>query len=357
MTDGLISIIIPIYNAGEYLSRAIDGLLAQEEVEFEIILIDDGSTDDSPTVCDRYSEQDSRIRVIHTPNGGPSAARNLGLDSAAGEFVFFMDADDTLDPDALKTLRKALDDDGSDWAIGDFQVLKGGVNLREDGYFFSSDRFFGEKDILPAVKDYLRKPRGASEFTNVWGKLFKTAVIRGSHIRFDEELKTWEDVVFNFDYLEHCVSMSYVHRQLYHYHVHPELISCGTRVFEQPLGFKDILKTAARILKGYRMPDAEIEAQCRHAAVYFAVKTLLVCFVLHARGKYPDAGKKQMKQLIRRMLNDETVRLGLHHYKPSAAESWLLPKLMKYRLTSLIYTVCRLKARRALRKEKAHGPA
>ena len=64
-----------------------------------------------------------------------------------------------------------------------------------------------------------------------------------------------------------------------------------------------------------------------------------------------------MKQLIRRMLNDETVRLGLPHYKPSAAESWLLPKLMKYRLPPLIYTVCRLKARRALRKEKAHGPA
>ncbi len=351
MTDGLISIIIPIYNAGEYLPRAIEGILAQEEVEFEIILVDDGSTDDSPTVCDRYSGLNSRIRVIHSPNGGPSAARNLGLDAAGGEFVFFMDADDTLEPDSLKTLRKAMDEDGSDWAIGDFKVLKDGVNIRAEGYFFSSDRFFEEKEILSTVKDYLRKPRGASEFTNVWGKLFKASIIRDNHIRFDETLKTWENMVFNFDYLEHCVSMSYVHRQLYDYHDHPELISCGTRVFEQPLGFEEVLKTAARILKGYRMPDAEVEAQCRHAAVYFAVKTLLICFVFQARGKYPDVGKKQLKQLIHQMLDDETVRLGLHHYKPSAAESWLLPQLMRYRLVSLIYAVCRFKARRVLRKE------
>ncbi len=350
MVSSLVSVIIPVYNAEKHLATAIEGICVQEGVELEIILVNDGSTDGSASICEKYSSMDSRIKVLHRPNGGPSAARNAGLEAAAGEFIFFMDADDTLDRNSLKILMESIAADNSDWAIGDFKIIKNGTNLRHD-YFFPENRLFKRDDILEAVKGYLLKPRGASEFTNVWGKLFRASIIRRYNIRFNEELWTWEDVVFNFDYLARAGSVSYVRKQLYDYHMHPGVASCGTRVFELPLGFNEVLKSIACILREYQMTEAEIAERCSHASVYFAVKTLLVCFNLRRRGKCGAIDDREMLLIIRRMLNDPAIRSGARHYRPSPGESVILPRLMKYNLTYLIYLVCSYKAGSNLRKE------
>lgn len=94
MSQTIVSVIIPVYNVEKYLRECIDSVLAQTYTDFELLLIDDGSTDSSGAICDKYAEQDSRVKVFHKPNGGVSSARNLGLDNAKGEYLIFLDADD-----------------------------------------------------------------------------------------------------------------------------------------------------------------------------------------------------------------------------------------------------------------------
>lgn len=104
----LVSVITPVYNTAQYLDECIGSILSQSMTDFELLLIDDGSTDGSGAICDRYAEKDKRIRVFHIPNGGVSAARNLGLDNARGEFVVFVDSDDRITPDHLRQLADAI---------------------------------------------------------------------------------------------------------------------------------------------------------------------------------------------------------------------------------------------------------
>ena len=99
-----ISVIIPVYNMGPWLRDCLESVLAQTFTSFECILVDDGSTDDSPQICDYYAKKDDRFRVIHKANGGLSSARNAGLDDAAGEYIAFVDSDDVILPDYLTIL-------------------------------------------------------------------------------------------------------------------------------------------------------------------------------------------------------------------------------------------------------------
>ena len=112
-----ISVIIPVYNMGPWLRDCLESVLAQTFTSFECILVDDGSTDDSPQICDHYAKKDDRFRVIHKANGGLSSARNAGLDDAAGEYIAFVDSDDVILPDYLKILYEALHQNDADMSI------------------------------------------------------------------------------------------------------------------------------------------------------------------------------------------------------------------------------------------------
>jgi len=116
-----ISIIIPVYNSSKYISKCIESILNQTEADFEVLLIDDGSLDGSGNICDRYAVIDSRIRVFHKQNGGVSSARNLGLDNALGEMIFFIDSDDTVDKDYLEKLMIKSDED---YVISGVKILE-----------------------------------------------------------------------------------------------------------------------------------------------------------------------------------------------------------------------------------------
>ena len=99
-----ISVIVPVYRVEKYIRRCVDSILAQSFRDYELILVDDGSPDYSGAICDEYATRDPRIRVIHKENGGLSSARNVGIDAASGEYLFFMDSDDIIHPDTLRIL-------------------------------------------------------------------------------------------------------------------------------------------------------------------------------------------------------------------------------------------------------------
>lgn len=148
MKTPLISVIVPVYLVEKYLRRCVDSILAQTYTNLEVILVDDGSPDDSPAICDEYAERDKRIRVIHKPNGGLSSARNAALDSPpSGEYLFFLDSDDFLHPYTIETLVRIAGETGADLVQCKFirgcgDVFPADVNLDTRGKVFDNTTIF-----------------------------------------------------------------------------------------------------------------------------------------------------------------------------------------------------------------------
>lgn len=183
----VISIIVPIYNAGKTLHRCIDSILSQTYTSWELLLVDDGSTDSSGVICDEYAAQDARVRVFHKENGGVSFARNVGLDNARGEWITFVDADDWISMDYLKEMMTHSD---SDLVIADF-VVEGEGQWNE---ILPVGQWQGKE-----LSGIIERDVALARFTAPWCKLLKKSLI--GHNRFYTELTTQEDALFMFRYL------------------------------------------------------------------------------------------------------------------------------------------------------------
>lgn len=185
----MISIIVPIYNTEKYLSECIDSILAQSYTDFEVLLVDDGSTDKSGEICDEYAKTDSRVRVFHKANGGVSSARNVGLDNAQGEWVCFVDSDDTIPMDTLDSYASSISDN-TDLVMSAYEVRnESGEIIRK--YTKYDDRLFSQCDFLKEM--YARRIEEYQGY--IWNKLFRRSVIELYKLRFNE------DIVFNEDRL------------------------------------------------------------------------------------------------------------------------------------------------------------
>lgn len=176
----MISIIVPIYNVEQYLPKCLDSILAQTNKDIEVILIDDGSTDNSGKIGNRYAKKDARIRVFHTENGGLSAARNLGLDKASGEYIGFVDADDWLDREMYEVLLNTAEALGAD--------------IVECGFV---QEFMSKRVEKPAInrmvsaKEAVEALVGGEIQTQVWNKLWKRSLF--DTVRFPDG-RNYEDI-------------------------------------------------------------------------------------------------------------------------------------------------------------------
>ena len=213
MDKNRISIIVPVYNAEEYLSRCLDSILEQDMASYEVILVDDGSTDSSSLICDRYSATDPRFRTIHKPNGGVSSARNAGLNLAKGEYLMFLDSDDALEPDALSAMTKDLN--GEDFVLGGFIEYIEDIPHRnvapEVGVSYP-------EDSLAAFFDANIR-RNCEMMDAPWAKLFRRKAI--GNLRFNESLNYAEDKLFVFEFLSNCKSIYTCPKVVYNYYLRP----------------------------------------------------------------------------------------------------------------------------------------
>ena len=162
-----VSIVIPVYNKAKYISDCIESLLQQDFDDFEIVAVNDGSTDDSGKICDEKAAQDSRIRVIHTENNGVTAARRKGVEQASGDYIMFVDADDRLLPRAIKTLYNAITDSGADEVIGTYKDQYG--NCYDSGWR-------GFTPCEPLIRNLLSIK---NSFCVLWGIIFRKELLDG----------------------------------------------------------------------------------------------------------------------------------------------------------------------------------
>ena len=203
-----ISIIIPIYNVEKYLNRCIDSIINQTYINLEIILVDDGSTDNCPKICDEYAKKDSRIKVIHKKNGGVSSARNSGIINSSGEYIGFIDPDDYIEPTMYEELLYNLKKTNTKISMCGYSEVKNGKVVKS--YTYNNQIISSEQ----AIKDMFN----GTFMGTVCNKLFmKKLILNEKNILFNKNVHLWEDMLFLCEVLEPNLNISVCSNLLYNY--------------------------------------------------------------------------------------------------------------------------------------------
>lgn len=208
-----VSIVIPAYNVEKYLSSCLESLIAQTYPDFEAIVVDDGSTDYTPQICEQYIHRDARIRVVTQENAGVSVARNRGIDEATGEYITFIDADDWAEPDYLETVVNAHPE-------ADL-LFFGNIHRHRDGtsHAYSPGNFIAteQRDREDVLYKMSKNDCWYEFFGYTWNKRFKSSIIRSHHLRFLPGLSLREDELFTEQYTRHIESLACTDRCVYNY--------------------------------------------------------------------------------------------------------------------------------------------
>ena len=212
MHQPTVSIIVPVYNAEKGIRRCVDSILGQEFTDFELLLVDDGSTDGSPAILDAYAAADPRVTVIHKPNSGVSATRNLALGKAKGTYIQFLDADDWITEDATKLLVRSALENNADMVIADFYRVVGDDVARKG-------QIGGDATSLSRQEyaDLMMKDPADFYYGVIWNKLYRASIIRDHGVRMDETLSWCEDFIFNLEYVLHVRTVAVLRSPIYYY--------------------------------------------------------------------------------------------------------------------------------------------
>lgn len=220
----MVSVICPVYNVAKYLNSCIESLVNQTYRNIEIILIDDGSSDESPKICDEWDLKDKRIKVIHNTRGGVSSARNTGVKNSKGEFIFFVDADDVLELNAIEVLLKYHDKNKDTIVVLNYDRF---TDFHKNSV--KKCRYDLTKNYMkPTIKDFVSVRRGCY----VWEMLVSRALIVEKNIMFNEELHNLEDVAWTGVTICYLKRMIFVKDILYHYRRNPTSITSNCVNYE-----------------------------------------------------------------------------------------------------------------------------
>ncbi|MFH0855133.1 MAG: glycosyltransferase family 2 protein [Candidatus Omnitrophota bacterium] len=168
MPEDLVSVIVPVYNSEQFLCRCLDSVIGQEYRNIEVVLVNDGSTDKSAELCECYARRDKRVKLIHSKNNGPAQARNIGIENAVGDFIFFVDSDDFIENNALSVLIDNYRRTNADVIIGDARSVKDGI--LGPGYkgCFLETKLLVRQEIADYARQYLKKPNRFTLFAYSW---------------------------------------------------------------------------------------------------------------------------------------------------------------------------------------------
>ena len=247
MNQPLVSIILPVYNAQNHLARCVGSICAQTYRNIEIIILNDGSKDQSLPVCEEFRQKDPRILLVDKANSGVSDTRNLGLKLASGKYVEFVDSDDYLDPDFTERLVAAAEEHHADLVIAPYKmVIPAGASKPEQVLEKLEDEL-GVMTVArpPEVREYGFLPAGvydkdhfalrlmdkpASYFYSVlWNKLYRRDILTGNDIQFVSEMRWAEDLVFNLRYIQYAERFVAIDKPGYYYVQNPQSI-CHTQI-------------------------------------------------------------------------------------------------------------------------------
>ena len=244
MEQNLISVIMPVYKTEEsHLHKAIESVINQSYRKLEIVLVDDGSPDQCGAICDAYAGTDNRIRVIHKKNGGVSSARNCGLETVTGDYIFFVDSDDTLKGNAIEVLFAIVQKTNADIVICSCKHVK--EKNDDNAIYDGAYQCLKTVESAEAIKNLSYNIHVFDELepTAVWGKLYKKSAVQ--NLRFNEKMNVGEDFVFNYFAICKAKVVTYCNLKLYNYNF-VETSLMNNKIYSPKLmrSFEELVKFA-----------------------------------------------------------------------------------------------------------------
>lgn len=323
--QSIISIIIPVYKVEKYIRKCLDSILVQTFPNWEALLIDDGSPDNSGVICDEYAAKDNRFRVFHKQNGGVSSARNMGLDNAIGEWITFVDADDYLLPSFLNGLYQPI----ATGEVVDF--IHGGCLNSIGGKTIGVNQSY-EYYVGKNPENLYRKLRGLTI-----SKLFRSSYIQHqrneSPLRFDEKMKIAEDMAFTFDYVIDVKRYAFVSEVGYCYRIDNMDSATKSRKilsYETELhSYRHLCASIRNYVQKYNLSDSVANIRFLHEAQHLQN----VCLLLY----YNKLSRTERLQHLKNDLTDEDLSLlRLHNFHCIKSILFFLLVAKKYRIFDFI---------------------
>ncbi len=311
----MISIIIPVYNIKPYISQCLESVLVQTYRNWELILIDDGSNDGSREVCDEYALKYPIISVLHTPNRGVGAARNLGIDKAKGEWLVFIDGDDIISKDFLESLiRNAITYDS------DLTITRYTIHLQQNNEsikHITQPGFYKKSEI---GKGFLNQKHPLL-YSSCY-RLFKTNLIKENKIQFSQDLNLGEDYVFAIQYLSIVQSVLFINEGEYQYLKREGSLSHKKRVFKESLKvFQTIQSTYYDKIKNRYSKEMEL----------FIGREIVDSLEVALLGIYDLENKKEQIKILKNL----DLQCYRKYKKCHSWKEWLLKQLLIYKFSKL----------------------
>ena len=298
------SIIVPTYNAAELVRDTLDCILTQNYSDYELIIVDDGSTDDTMRILSEYAEKDARIRVLSQKNAGPADARNLGLENARGEYILFVDSDDTVRGDALTCIADKLAQNPCDMLIFGFRIrnVSGGTD-----FIYS----YSEQDLTDSAE--MGKHFGPLYQSNllnqVWNKAYRAKILHDNGCRFPD-YRYGEDRLFVFGVLQYCKTVYVTDQCLYDYYIRSKE-SLVTKFYDRKFEVCNLFdETVRRFEARYGISGQESHAEVN----YMYLKSILSCETNLYLPSCPFSRKEKANEL-RQILQHEQVKRALAEYQ------------------------------------------
>ena len=290
-----VSVIMPVYNKGNHIEKAIESVLEQTFMNFELIIIDDGSTDRSPAICDRFARIDSRIRVKHIPNGGVSHARNVGLDMAEGEYITFIDADDYVDQRFLELLVAAIQSSNADIVFSGFIKAYG----KQSAATSFIPPYTGLLRFADVINDFAQLQLESTFYSFCHGKLYKRSLLEERDIRFDEAIRLAEDFDFNVHVYSEILTIFFLPEAHYTYILDAE--NDAQELDSYKIDYYTQLMIWLKVARMLEMKDAfqgDNESQIKQCIADYVVYTLFF-HQLKTYSEYRELFSKLQRDEIR----------------------------------------------------------
>lgn len=295
----MISIIVPIYKVEKYIKKCVDSIIFQSYKDIEIILVDDGSPDNCPMICDEYAKKDNRIKVIHKENGGLISARKAGLKVSTGEYVCFVDGDDWIEPDMYEHIADAIEKYSCDCVITQFyfsfpdKESKSNYLLNKE--YYTRDEI--KKEIFPTML-FAGEYYQFGIYPCCWTKVFKRELLEKHLMDTDERIRMGEDIAFTYPCLMECNSIAFIDKPLYHYRNNP---SSMTNAYDSKLPDIYFLPYQTLADKSDEL-GVDLSSQLPYYLLY------LVNFVIRNEANINNPKNKREKNaVIDKILNNQAV--------------------------------------------------
>lgn len=257
-----ISILVPVYNVEQYLPRCIESVLTQDFQDWEMILVDDGSPDKCPQICDMYAEKDNRIKVIHKPNGGANSARLTGFEVSQGAYLMFLDSDDYLLPNALSVLYNKIEEG--------YDIVKGN-DIRFNGEWKKIERpRLAGKEIL-GHKDYLMSVLNYDVLPYLWGGLYKRDLFTSEVFRDNQDITICEDWISNISIWNKVDKYIAIDHAVYAYFINDDSL-----MQQNVISFEYQEKLKNKMMKYIPVSDHDLYAQFQLTFLISAIKGMFV---------------------------------------------------------------------------------